>query len=130
TVFTAMLGVWQGVPQIYVDLVSAWRGREVHGAGEAAAGDERKLYLAALAYLAGPPLILLWHKEPVAVVVAFSIAGAFFMPFLAATLLYLNNRREWVGDLANRWLGNTALVVSLVVFGTVCVAEVAKALAR
>ncbi|HEY1111857.1 MAG TPA: Nramp family divalent metal transporter [Opitutaceae bacterium] len=128
TVFTAMLGVWQGVPQIYVDLVSAWRGREVHGAGEAAAGDERKLYLAALAYLAGPPLILLWHKEPVAVVVAFSIAGAFFMPFLAATLLYLNNRREWVGDLANRWLGNTALVVSLVVFGAVSVAEVVKAL--
>ena len=48
-----------------------------------------------------------------------SIAGAFFMPFLAATLLYLNNRREWMGALANRWLGNTALIVCLLVFGAV-----------
>jgi len=88
----------------------------------------RSIYLAAVAYLAGPPLVLLWHREPVGVVVTFSIAGAFFMPFLAATLLYLNNRREWVGALANRWLGNTALVVCLLVFGAVCVREVMRAL--
>jgi hypothetical protein len=64
----------------------------------------------------------------VGVVVTFSIAGAFFMPFLAATLLHLNNRREWVGALANRWPGNTALIVCLVVFGAVCVREVLRAL--
>jgi hypothetical protein len=64
----------------------------------------------------------------VGVVVTFSIAGAFFMPFLAATLLYLNNRREWVGTLANRGLGNAALVVCLLVFGAVCVREVIRAL--
>jgi hypothetical protein len=50
------------------------------------------------------------------------------MPFLAATLLYLNNRREWVGTLANRGLGNAALVVCLLVFGAVCVREVIRAL--
>jgi len=138
TVFTAMLGVWQGVPQVYVDLVSAWRERESSSVGtpptaenESGTGSgvgSRSIYLAAVAYLAGPPLVLLWHREPVGVVVTFSIAGAFFMPFLAATLLYLNNRREWVGALANRWLGNTALVVCLLVFGAVCVREVMRAL--
>jgi hypothetical protein len=70
----------------------------------------------------------LWFHEPVSVVVTFSIAGAFFMPFLAATLLYLNNRREWIGGLANGRLGNTALVVCLLVFGAVCVREITRAL--
>jgi Mn2+/Fe2+ NRAMP family transporter len=126
TVFTAMLGVWQGVPQVYVDLVDAWRGR----AGDEKQGSQRnrKVYLAAVAFLAGPPLVLLWFKEPVSVVVTFSIAGAFFMPFLASTLLYLNNRGAWMGALANRWLGNVALVVCLIVFGVVSVSEIVRVL--
>ena len=129
TVFTAMLGVWQGVPQIYVDLASAWRTRTGRSSSSVASMDTR-IQLGALAFLAGPPLVLLWHREPVGVVVAFSITGAFVMPFLAATLLYLNNRREWMGAMANRWPGNLALVVSLLVFGAVCVSEVGKALGR
>jgi hypothetical protein len=140
TVFTAMLGVWQGVPQVYADLVTTWRARSTPPTAESGATADggvaaedgtaggRTIYLAAVAYLAGPPLVLLWHREPVGVVVTFSIAGAFFMPFLAATLLHLNNRREWVGALANRWPGNTALIVCLVVFGAVCVREVLRAL--
>ncbi len=51
------------------------------------------------------------------------------MPFLAATLLYLNNRRDWMGALANRRPGNAALVVCLLVFGVVCVREIWQALA-
>jgi Mn2+/Fe2+ NRAMP family transporter len=125
TVVTAMLGVWQGVPQVYVDLMSAWRRRE---GGAETEGRDRRIYLAALGLLAGPPLVLLWFKEPVSVVVMFSIAGAFFMPFLAATLLYLNNRREWIGALANGRLGNIALTACLIVFGVVCVAELRRVL--
>ena len=125
TVFTAMLGVWQGVPQVYVDLVAAWRGAPAPA--EAKESRLGGVYFAALAYIALPPLVLLWFKQPVAVVVAFSIAGAFFMPFLAATLLYLNNRRDWMGPLANRRLGNTALIVCLLVFGVVCVREIVAA---
>ncbi len=148
TVFTAMLGVWHGVPQIYVDLAGAWRrganGGRVPGPGERPADapeqvegtpppsrDQRRdrgVYLAALGFLAGPPLALLWFRQPVAVVVAFSVTGAFVMPFLAGTLLYLNNRRDWMGLLANRWPGNTALVVCLIVFGAVCVVEIWSAL--
>lgn len=126
TVFTAMLGVWQGVPQVYVDVVDAWQARA--GGALNGAVHERAIYLLALGYLAGPPLVLLWFKQPVAVVVTFSIAGAFFMPFLAGTLLYLNNRRDWIGALANRRPGNVALLVCLVVFAAVCVREIIAAL--
>ncbi len=138
-----MLGVWQGVPQIYVDLIGAWRSsrnkaERIPRGDPAVAGSptgdvsrtDRRVYLAALAFLAGPPLVLLWFKQPVAVVVAFSIVGAFAMPFLAATLLYLNNRRAWMGALANRWPGNAALVVCLVVFGSVCVTEIVNVIGR
>lgn len=129
TVFTAMLGVWQGVPQVYVDLLGGWRARRagygqagyaMPDAGASGTHRDRGIYVTALGYLAGPPLLLLWFQQPVAVVIMFSIAGAFFMPFLAATLLYLNNRREWIGEAANGRLGNGALIVCLVVFGLVC----------
>ncbi|MDO8541698.1 MAG: Nramp family divalent metal transporter [Opitutaceae bacterium] len=131
TVFTAMLGVWQGVPQVYVDLVTAWRGagrvavpdRDLRQDAAATPVREHRVFMLALAYLAGPPLGLLWFRQPVAVVVMFSIAGAFFMPFLAGTLLYLNNRRDWMGGLANRSPGNAALIVCLLAFGLVCVRE-------
>ncbi|MBC8039728.1 MAG: hypothetical protein H7Y06_04230 [Opitutaceae bacterium] len=52
------------------------------------------------------------------------------MPFLAAPLLYLTNRREWMGALATRRAGNLALVVCLVVFGVVCVREVLEVIAK
>ena len=120
----AMLGVWQGVPQIYVELIGAWRRTRP----EAAGAGERRTYLLALAYLAGPPVIMLWFKQPVVLVVTFSIAGAFFMPFLAATLLYLNNRRDWMRNLASGRLGNAALLICLVVFAAVCVQEIVGAL--
>lgn len=124
TVFTAMLGVWQGVPSVYVDLVSAWRG------GAPDARRDRITYLLALGFLAGPPLLLLWFRQPVAVVLTFSIAGAFFMPFLAGTLLYLNNRRAWLGPLANGRAGNLALLLCLGLFGAVCLREILVALGR
>lgn len=123
TVFTAMLGVWQGVPHVYADLLGAWRG------GELAPKVERRVYLLALGWIALPPLVLLWFRQPVAIVVTFSIVGACFMPFLAATLLYLNNRRDWMGALANRRRGNVALTLCLLGFGAVGVRELVLALA-
>ena len=124
TVFTAMLGVWQGVPQVYADVAAAWRGRA------ADAGRDRPVFLAALAWLALPPLVMLWFKQPVALVLAFSVVGAFIMPFLAATLLWLNNRRDWMGPLANRLPGNLALALCLLVFGAVCAREIWQVVLR
>lgn len=118
TVFAAMMGVWQGVAQIYVEVAEVWR----------VPVDARRVGLGALGFLAGPPLVLLWFKQPVVVVVAFSIAGAFVLPFMAGTLLYLNNRSDWMGGLRNRWRGNVALLVCVVAFGLACLHEVRAAL--
>jgi len=122
TVLTAMLGVWQGVPNVYVDLVSAWR------AVPADRNTQRGVYLGSLAFMALAPLPLLWLGQPVAMVLTFAITGAFFMPFLAGSLLYLVNRAEWMGELKNKPMGNIALLLCLVVFGAVCAREIINAL--
>ncbi|MEO5958854.1 MAG: hypothetical protein ABIR80_07035 [Opitutaceae bacterium] len=52
----------------------------------------------------------------------------FFTGLFGAALMVINNRRDWMGELANRWLGNAVLVVCLLVFGAVCVREVVAVL--
>jgi Mn2+/Fe2+ NRAMP family transporter len=119
-VFGAMLAVWQGVPYLFADFM-AQRSRAT------ATGDvdlkTTRAYRGYLLFLAGPPLVLLFAEKPVAMVVLFTVIGAFFMPFLAALLLYLNNRRDWIGPLCNDATRNVALAVALALFGWIAVTE-------
>ncbi len=41
------------------------------------------------------------------------------MPILAIALLILNGRRDWVGDLRNRWYTTLALLSTVLFFGVV-----------
>ncbi|MDP1588623.1 MAG: Nramp family divalent metal transporter [Prosthecobacter sp.] len=120
-VFAAMLGVWQGVPYFFADFVA-------HRSRSSAAGlvdlKKSRAYRGYLLYLAGPPLVLLLVGKPVAMVVLFTVIGAFFMPFLAAVLLYLNNRRDWMGSLRNGIVCNLALLISLLLFGWIAITEI------
>ncbi|HMB70540.1 MAG TPA: Nramp family divalent metal transporter [bacterium] len=112
-VASSTLGVWQGVPYLFADYVGMMRRR---GAPERP--DTRgRLYRGWLTVLTVPPMTLLLLGKPVWLVVAYAALGALFMPFLAATLLWLNNRRDLVGDLRNGPLANLALVACLALFG-------------
>ncbi len=109
-VFGAMLAVWQGVPYLFADLMT----RRARGTGPVRGAELRRgrTYRVCLLFLAGPPMTLL-----------FTVIGSFFMPFLAATLLYLNNRCEWMGALRNGAVRNAALLVALLLFGWIAIAE-------
>ncbi len=113
-VFSSMLGVWQGVPYIFTDFIQTIRAKE----DESSIPVETKspLYRAYLVYLAIPPMLLLLINRPVWIVMAYAVIGAFFMPFLAATLLVMNNRSAWIGSLKNRWWTNALLAGALVLF--------------
>jgi hypothetical protein len=50
-------------------------------------------------------------------IIIYAVAGAFFMPLLGIVLLYLNNRRAWLGELKNGPMTNLALLASVLVFG-------------
>ena len=55
-------------------------------------------------------------NKPVWLIVAYAAVGALFMPFLAATLLYMNNQRKRMGALKNGVAANAGLVLSLGLF--------------
>ena len=113
-VFSSMIGVWDGVPYLFTDFVHASRKQ----AANINSDDYSKspYYRAYLLYLALPPMILLSIGKPVWIVVVYSVAGAFFMPFLAALLLYMNNRRDWLKSFHNGFIMNALLLVSILLF--------------
>jgi Mn2+/Fe2+ NRAMP family transporter len=124
-VFSSMLGVWQGIPYLFADFIGQFRD----GPGTPASVDTRsRAYRAYLLYLALPPMLLLLAGKPVWLVIAYAVAGAFFMPLLAALLLYMNNRRDWLGPLKNGAATNLVLLLSVLVFGLLLYTEISKQL--
>lgn len=123
-VTTSMLGVWQGDPYLFCDFVGLVR-RLPEATHQALIDRRSKLYRGYLLYLAVPPLALLWLDKPVAVITAYTIVGALFMPFLAVTLLLMNSRRAWVGELRSGWGTNLALLACLLLFAVLAVMAVA-----
>jgi Mn2+/Fe2+ NRAMP family transporter len=114
-VASSLLGVWQGIPYLFADFMGLFKRL---GPAERAALAEPGSghYRAFLAFLTFAPLTLLLFEKPVGIVVAYTIVGALFMPFLAATLLYMNARRAWVGEWRNGWLAVVLLIAALLVF--------------
>ncbi len=119
-VFTSMLGVWQGVPYLFADFVHTLRQRG-DGDPSGAVDTRSPYYRGYLLFIAVPPMLLLIVDRPVWIVLVYSVASAFFMPFLAATLLYLNNRRTLVKNLKNGWRVNALLGLALLLFGYLCI---------
>jgi Mn2+/Fe2+ NRAMP family transporter len=109
-VATSMLGVWQGVPYLFADSVQLMKG------AVGPVNPRSGVYRGYLLFLTFPPMLLLLFDKPVWVVVAYAAVGSLFMPFLAGTLLVMNNSRA-VGALRNGWAANAALILCLVLFG-------------
>ena len=125
-VFSSMLGVWQGVPYLFADFVYILRHPGIPAAPPAAAGSSSRPYRLYLLFLTLAPMPLLLFDRPVWIVLVYSVAGAFFMPFLAGTLLYLNNRHIPVQALRNgRWI-NGLLTLALLLFAALCLVELAR----
>ncbi len=114
-VFSSMLGVWQGIPYLFTDFVQT-RKAYIQGGTPADVDTRSRLYRGYLAYLSIPPMVLLLLGKPVWLIVAYAVAGAFFMPFLAGLLLYMNSRRGWLNEFRNGRATNTLLTLSLLVF--------------
>jgi Mn2+/Fe2+ NRAMP family transporter len=127
-VFASLLGVWQSVPYLYADFYAV--------VTRASAAARRELtqvtstpYRLALAFLTLAPLPFAFVGRPIVIIIAYTIVGSLFVPFLAATLLYLNNRVRWPAAVPhNHWLTNAILVAILALFVAVGVQEVRNAL--
>ncbi|MBT7865180.1 MAG: Nramp family divalent metal transporter, partial [Opitutales bacterium] len=121
SVFSSLLGVWQGVPYLFSEYVYQIGKKEI-----TPPPSRSRSYRAFLLFLAIPPLALLFFQRPIAIVILYAVAGAFFMPFLASLLLIMNNRESWVGEMKNGIITNIALVCSLILFGLLFGFEIAQ----
>lgn len=121
-VTSSLLGVWQGVPYLFADY---WRLRRRQSlAGDLTATPAYRCYLVGLALV---PLAFQTLSLR-AVQLSYAVLGALFMPFLALTLLIMNNRADWVGQgFRNGPLINLILVATLLFFGCQGYEEVLQA---
>ncbi|NEB73074.1 divalent metal cation transporter, partial [Streptomyces fulvissimus] len=124
TSFSSLIGVWHGVSLMFADFVERLRKEAVRaeaaaegGAAEVAKGEREKSapFRAYLLWLTFPPMALLFLDQPFGLVLVYGVLGAFFMPFLAFTLIALLNSdrtpREWRnGRLSNVMLAAAGLL--------------------
>ena len=78
------------------------------------------------------PLPLAFTGAPLLIIVTYTVIGSLFVPFLAGTLLYLNNRVAWADTAVpkNAMTTNLLLVAILVLFLFVGAQEAMGALRR
>ena len=74
-------------------------------------------------------MIMMFLGEPVALILAYGVLGALFMPFLAVTLLWLLNTDRTPAEWRNRAFSNIALAVVTLTFAALAVNEIRKAIA-
>jgi Mn2+/Fe2+ NRAMP family transporter len=129
TSFSSLIGVWHGVSLMFADFVERFRApaapKEEHAGPAVADRQQRSLpFRAYLLWLTFPPMTLLWLDEPFGLVIAYGVLGAFFMPFLALTLLWLLNSSRTPGEWRNGWLSNGMLSLAGLLFVVLCVQQV------
>jgi Mn2+/Fe2+ NRAMP family transporter len=127
-VFASLLGVWQSVPYLYADfygIVSKMNPEQRQDVVKVTS----KPYRLALLFITLVPLPFAFTGQPIQVVIAYTIVSSLFVPFVAITLLYLNNRVAWTESVPkNSWITNLLLIAILVLFGIVGFQEVAARL--
>ncbi|WP_342354902.1 Nramp family divalent metal transporter [Thermoactinomyces intermedius] len=122
--FTSVLGVFNGVPYLFADLVRHFK-KEVPGTKEPAPVSVRDpFYRGFLLWMTFPPMLLLFLEKPVGLVILYGVLGSLFMPFISVTLLILLNSKKLDPAYRNRWWANAVLIISLVLFAILAVNEI------
>jgi Mn2+/Fe2+ NRAMP family transporter len=122
---SSLVGVWNGVSLMFADFVGHVRGHDADHPDSRAGGRYYKAYVL---WLTVPPITLIFLGQPVGLILAYGVLGAFFMPFLSVTLLWILNTDRVPRQWRNKLPSNIALVLCTLTFGALAVNEIAKAL--
>jgi Mn2+/Fe2+ NRAMP family transporter len=127
-VFASLLGVWQSVPYLYADFYGVMKNLSAEGRREVTRVTSTP-YRLGLAFIALVPIPFAFTGRPLVIIVTYTIVASLFIPFLAATLLHLNNRVAWASAVPkNHWTTNVVLVAILALFAILGAQEVMNAL--
>ncbi len=122
---SSLVGVWNGVSLMFADFMTIVRGGESTDADARAGGRWYKAYILWLTF---PPMAMLFLGKPVWLILAYGVLGAFFMPFLAVTLLWLLNTDRTPAEWRNKLHSNVLMGIIALAFVALCVNEVRKAI--
>ena len=80
-----------------------------------------------MVWLTVPPIVLIFLGKPVYLILAYGVLGAFFMPFLAVTLLWILNTDRVPSEWRNKLPSNLAMVLCALAFVALALNEIRKA---
>jgi Mn2+/Fe2+ NRAMP family transporter len=121
---SSLVGVWNGVSMMFADFVGHVRGQ---GADHPDARLGGRYYKAYILWLTFPPMIMMFLGKPVYLILAYGVLGAFFMPFLSVTLLWLLNRKDVPSEWRNKVSSNVVMVLIAAAFIALAANELQKA---
>jgi Mn2+/Fe2+ NRAMP family transporter len=111
--FSSLIGVWNGVSLMFADYWGNMRGLT---SGHGDTRVDGKYFRYYLVWLTFPPMLLFPLGRPFALILAYGVLGALFMPFLAVTLLGLLNGTRVPVEWRNGVFTNAALALCALVF--------------
>ena len=121
--FSSIIGVWHGVPYLFANFF--YHVKDKKNLLESPENiTKTKAYRGYLLYLCFFPMLVLLIGRPFWVIIMYSVIGAFFMPLLAALLLYMNSTRRWLGEYVNSWYTKALLIICLLLFSFLLVVEI------
>ena len=103
-VFASLLGVWQSLPYLFADYYGLMRRYSRHER-ERLTSVTSTPYRVALLFVTLVPIPFAFIDQPLIIIRTFTIVGSLFIPFLAATLIYLNNFKIPAGQRRAEELG-------------------------
>jgi len=123
-VFASLLGIWQSIPYLFADYYGLMR-KYARSEREQLTSVTSTPYRVALLFITLVPIPFAFIDQPLIIIRTFTIVGSLFIPFLAATLLYLNNTRIPLnsGVPKNSALTNAVLIFALILFAMVGASE-------
>jgi Mn2+/Fe2+ NRAMP family transporter len=123
-VFASLLGIWQSMPYLFADYYGLMRNMPAPERARLTTVASTP-YRVTLLLMTLMPIPFAFVDRPLIMIRTFTIVGSLFIPFLAVTLLYMNNRLipAASGVPRNSLLTNAVLVLALIVFAVVGAAE-------
>jgi Mn2+/Fe2+ NRAMP family transporter len=111
-VFASLLGVWQSVPYLYADFYGILTHMPTEQRRDIVKVTSTP-YRIALAFITLVPIPFAFTGQPIAIIVIYTIVGSLFVPFLAATLLHLNNKVKWREPVPHNSMVTNALLIAI-----------------
>ncbi|WP_151526711.1 Nramp family divalent metal transporter [Serinicoccus kebangsaanensis] len=124
---SSLVGVWNGVSMMFADFVGHARKLPKDDPSVRLGGTWYKAYILWLTF---PPMIMLFVGQPVWLILAYGVLGAFFMPFLAVTLLWILNTDRTPSEWRNGLVVNILMGICALLFAWLALTQLQGAFER